>query len=201
MENDLRTRVARFLKECYEGGEGVPPISKILRELGIYRRAFYATFPKGLEQACELAGVPFPRERAARTRRALEARPRRRPTGLPEDLLLRLQAAAEAEGKDPSAMLASLLDAHSLLRRHGLSNLEGTVKAALRAKELGVPGLSEGEFEALRELARKVREEGWGISEFVAYAAANYTFLEGLKQCLRGKAGYGEYLSLLEGVR
>lgn len=205
MKNELRTKIAGLVRKYYEGGRGVPPVRRILRESGLSRRKLYSMFPRGIAEICELAGVPPPRERITATERAT-ARSRERgerfrlpPIRLPSELSGRLLAASHVEGENnPIRFLDKMLCVHLELAKRGfkIRDAERLFELAIKAKETGIQDLHGDDVRSLKEFLLKLGESGWEPAEFVDYATANEKLVDDLRRCLKGEISLEAYIEM-----
>ena len=207
MENELKleNRIIEFIKRHYQGGWGVPPVRRILREFGLIRKDFYRIFKKGIAEACELAGVPPPQTRIALTKKATVARSQKcafvTSITLPSDLSEGLLVAGHLESKEPTSVLQDLINVHCMLVKHGfrLSDVEGLIKLAIRAKELDIHRLDRERLDSLLRLLEELENDGWEPAEFVDYATEHYRHIGHLREYVQGMISLEEYMKK-EGV-
>ena len=76
-EKSLRERVIRFV-QAYHKRRGSPPsMKRICDELNTYAQKVYQAFPERMAGICRDAGIPVPKDRIQRTRKAQRKRARR----------------------------------------------------------------------------------------------------------------------------
>jgi len=63
--------VAEYFKEFHEQHRKAPSTRQVFKHFSKAR--FYQAFPKGVAEACELAGIPVPKARIGRTEKAVQA--------------------------------------------------------------------------------------------------------------------------------
>jgi hypothetical protein len=153
-QKEFQHRILEYIKDYYVKNKKVPFLRQILKKEKLNRVQFYRTFPKGLTQACQLAGVPVPEDRIKKMKRAVEASKAKKsevavkgadeealpPTRLmlTEEQTKRLLGLSHLEGrKDPLVIIDELLDYDSKARKYGLSlakrkRLSEALEAALQ---------------------------------------------------------------------
>lgn len=132
-DQELRQAILQYFKEFCERGEEVPSLRKMFkrfRKEKLNNTRFYMLFPGGLAEACRLAGVPVPKKRIRRVRKAVEASRMKEDADealesfsltltLTEDLTKRLLGVSHLErGKDPSLIIEEFLDRDAKLRKN-----------------------------------------------------------------------------------
>lgn len=75
-DSEFRDVVIEHFKKFYEQHKKTPPTRQIFRHFS--KAEFYQTFPKGVAEACELAGIPVPEARLRRTEKAVQASKKKR---------------------------------------------------------------------------------------------------------------------------
>lgn len=140
-DQELRQAILQYFEECCERGEEAPSLRKTFkrfRKEKLNNVHFYKLFPGGLAEACKLAGVPVPKKRISRVRKAVEASRMKDDADetlelsslnltLTGDLTKRLLGVSHLErGKDPSLIIEELLDRDAKLRKNYKLSLANT---------------------------------------------------------------------------
>jgi len=70
-DNKFRDAVIEYFKKFYEQHKKTPPTQQTFKH---FKKAkFYQTFPKGVAEVCQLAGIPVPEVSIKRTEKAVQA--------------------------------------------------------------------------------------------------------------------------------
>lgn len=162
---EVRGKVVAFTRSHYEKHGVSPTISLICEKVGLSRKELYRIFPEGQAGICGESGIPVPKARMERTRRATKRRVRKaerrarkggggarsetpapllvEPYRLTKEQVDRFRGLLhlEPERKDIRSVIDTWLGADAELRvRHGMKTVDEIGKAVELAKKVDEMG-------------------------------------------------------------
>ena len=191
---EVRRKVVEFVRPYHEAYGVQPTMGLIFEKTGLSRRQVYSAFPDGLAGVCRESGIPAPKDRVERTRKATAARvqeaerrrglkagtgPRVETYSLTEGQMDRFRGLLhlEPERRDVGSVIDTWLDMDTELRREwGLKDVWEVALAVSFAEQVRKRGLESGVYdfdfskvEAVGRFIRHMRTLGWKPDEVPGY--------------------------------
>jgi hypothetical protein len=191
---EVRRKAVEFVRSYHEAYGVQPTIRLIFEKTGLSRRQVYSAFPDGLAGVCRESGIPAPKDRVERTRKATAARvqeagrrrglkagtvPRVETYSLTEGQINRFRGLLhlEPERRDVASVIDTWLDMDTELRREwGLKDVQEVALAVSFAEQVRKRGLKSGVYdfdfskvEAVGRFIRHMRTLGWKPDEVPGY--------------------------------
>jgi len=83
LNDNFKDRVIEYFKKYHKQHKKVPPTRQVFKRFS--KAKFYHAFPKGVAEACKLAGIPVPEAHIERTEKAVQALKKKRVVGATEE--------------------------------------------------------------------------------------------------------------------
>lgn len=227
----LKHVVIQYVKEFHEQNDRAPTVREVLKRFkkdGLSSTTFYHVFPRGLKEACRLAGIPIPEERMQKTARATILRksgrnvPQEAVLTLTEEQTKRLLGISHLEGgKDPHLIIDGLLDMDAGLRWKFKLSLKDIARVAVFLKyavsigwrinhdpdlldcltktwNLELLNLEHKAMQYLVEVLQDAQARGWKPSEFADYVTKFYNEIQAYIMYEKGLISLEEFKRRVE---